>query len=73
MLLFAKPDDHPRIKQALSSLLHVPFRFETMGSHMILYQPGELLERDYPEGFHTQSRTEQADPYQVEHPRPIGS
>lgn len=41
MLLFARPEDHPRIKKELSHLLCVPFEFETMGSQIIVYQPSE--------------------------------
>jgi D-glycero-alpha-D-manno-heptose-7-phosphate kinase len=48
MLLFAKPEDHPRISEALHGLLRVPFSFETMGSQIIFYQPDELMNRDYP-------------------------
>ena len=49
MLLFARPEDHPAIKERLKSLLHVPFQFETHGSQIVLYDPdsapesGELL------------------------------
>lgn len=46
MLLFARPQDQPRIKKLLSALLHVPFRFETHGSQIIFYEPG-ALERDF--------------------------
>ncbi len=42
MLLFARPEDHYRIKEKLSDLLYVPFGFETMGSQIIFYQPDEL-------------------------------
>jgi len=36
MLLFAPPEKHPAIKEKLN-LLHVPFRFENLGSQIILY------------------------------------
>ena len=36
MLLFASPEKHPAIKEKLK-LLHVPFRFENLGSQVILY------------------------------------
>lgn len=39
MLLFAKPENHPKIKEKLKKLLHVPFRFEDEGTRIILYQP----------------------------------
>ena len=38
MLLFAAPERHAAIKHALGDLLHVPFRFETSGSHIIFYE-----------------------------------
>lgn len=38
MLLFAPPDRHETIKSALKEFLHVPFRFETTGSHIIFYE-----------------------------------
>lgn len=42
MLIFARPEDHPRIKEKLSDLLCVPFGFETMGSQIIFHQPDEF-------------------------------
>ncbi len=42
MLLFAKPEDHPKIKERLQGLLQVPFGFDTTGSQIIFYQPDEL-------------------------------
>lgn len=51
LLLFAKPEDHPMIKEALQGLLRVPFSFETNGSQIIFYQPTELIDRNYPAGF----------------------
>jgi D-glycero-alpha-D-manno-heptose-7-phosphate kinase len=35
ILLFAPPDRHEHLKQALSSLIHVPFSFEHTGSQII--------------------------------------
>ncbi len=35
MLLFAKPEDHDRIKVALKDLLHIPFKFSDKGSEII--------------------------------------
>lgn len=42
MLLFARPADQPRIRHALSGLVHVPFAFEEEGSRVMLYQPNGL-------------------------------
>lgn len=38
MLIFARPEDQARIRERLNKLLHVPFRFETMGSQTIFYE-----------------------------------
>jgi D-glycero-alpha-D-manno-heptose-7-phosphate kinase len=51
MLLFAKPEDHCRIRKALNRFLCVPFSFEVNGSQIMLYEPGTLIERNYPEMF----------------------
>lgn len=37
ILFFAEPDKQEQIKSALSPLLHVPFRFDTLGSQVIYY------------------------------------
>ncbi len=42
MLIFAKPEKQPAIKEALKHLVHVPFKFEFMGSTVALYQPNGL-------------------------------
>jgi len=39
ILFFAKPEVQPYIKNKLSHLIHVPFRFEDAGSRVVLYQP----------------------------------
>jgi D-glycero-alpha-D-manno-heptose-7-phosphate kinase len=39
MLLAAEPERQPSIRDALGSLLHVPFRFESSGSQIIFYDP----------------------------------
>jgi len=39
MILFAKPEDHQRIKKALNNILFVPFKFENFGSQIISYKP----------------------------------
>lgn len=41
LLLFAEPDRHAHIKEALSNLIHVPFKFEASGSQIIFYDPEE--------------------------------
>jgi len=42
MLLFAPPEAQPRIQYALRNLIGVPFRFESAGSRIVLYQPDGL-------------------------------
>ncbi|MCF6149097.1 MAG: kinase [Candidatus Kuenenia sp.] len=42
MLLFARPEDQPRIKEKLKNLLLVPFKFENNGTQIIVYQPEDL-------------------------------
>jgi D-glycero-alpha-D-manno-heptose-7-phosphate kinase len=37
LLLFARPEDQPRIAATLGKFLHVPFRFESLGSQIIHY------------------------------------
>lgn len=39
LLLFARPEDQPRIRERLRKLLWVPFRFENNGSQIIFYEP----------------------------------
>ena len=39
MLIFAKPEDQPKIKEKLKGVLLVPFQFESNGSQIIVYQP----------------------------------
>jgi len=39
MLLFAKPESHVRILEALASLLVVPIELERIGSHLLFYEP----------------------------------
>jgi D-glycero-alpha-D-manno-heptose-7-phosphate kinase len=43
MLLFAKPEDHERIRNALPGLLQVPFKFEGLGSQIVFYQEDHLM------------------------------
>jgi D-glycero-alpha-D-manno-heptose-7-phosphate kinase len=42
MLLFARPQDRGRIRSALGSRIAVPFKFESSGSRIVLYQPDGL-------------------------------
>jgi D-glycero-alpha-D-manno-heptose-7-phosphate kinase len=39
MLVFAKPELHPRIRECLGVQLHVPFQFESMGTQTLFYEP----------------------------------
>ncbi len=39
MIVFARPQDQPKVKERLHKLLRIPFRFENDGSHILLYQP----------------------------------
>lgn len=41
-LVFAKPERHEAIRNALSGLIHVPFKFDNSGSKVVLYQPDGL-------------------------------
>lgn len=42
LLIFAKPENHKKIKQALHKLINVSFNFEDEGSRVVLYQPNGL-------------------------------
>jgi len=42
MLLFAKPEKHAAIREALKELVHVSFNFDDSGSRVVLYQPNGL-------------------------------
>ena len=42
LLIFAEPERHASILNALSSLVHVPFGFDRLGSSVALYQPNGL-------------------------------
>jgi D-glycero-alpha-D-manno-heptose-7-phosphate kinase len=39
MLMFVEPEHQATVRQALGSLIHVPFSFEMVGSQIIYYQP----------------------------------
>jgi D-glycero-alpha-D-manno-heptose-7-phosphate kinase len=42
MLLFAKPELQDGIRKRLPNLVHVDFKFESMGSRVVLYHPNGL-------------------------------
>jgi len=42
ILFFVKPEFHYKVKERLQGLLHVPFRFENLGSQIIYYENQEL-------------------------------
>jgi D-glycero-alpha-D-manno-heptose-7-phosphate kinase len=42
MLVFVRPEDRERVRQALRRLIAVPFRFEMSGCRIVLYQPDGL-------------------------------
>jgi D-glycero-alpha-D-manno-heptose-7-phosphate kinase len=39
ILLFVKPEDQASVKEKFNKLLQVPFRFETQGSQIVVYEP----------------------------------
>jgi D-glycero-alpha-D-manno-heptose-7-phosphate kinase len=45
MLIFARPEDQPKIRERLKGLLSVPFHFETQGAQIIFYD-SSAQERD---------------------------
>ena len=42
LLLFVKPENQPKVREALKDLVHVPFNFDESGSRVVLYQPNGL-------------------------------
>lgn len=42
LMLFAPPDRHTAIRNALKNLIYVPFSFEDSGSRVVLYKPNGL-------------------------------
>lgn len=42
LLLFVRPTDQPKVREALKHLIHVPFSFDESGSRVVLYQPNGL-------------------------------
>ena len=45
MLLFVPPDQRDQVRQKFNRLIHVPFKFESQGSQVVLFEP----EVDYSE------------------------
>jgi D-glycero-alpha-D-manno-heptose-7-phosphate kinase len=41
ILLFVKPDKQPTVMKKMKDLLHVPVKFENLGSQIIYYSRGE--------------------------------
>ncbi len=39
ILFYAEPEDQPRVREALKSYLHIPFKFDFNGSEIIVYRP----------------------------------
>ncbi len=39
ILFFVKPEDRARVRERLSNLIHVSFKFDTGGSRIVLYNP----------------------------------
>ena len=37
LMLFVRPEQQDRVRNALAKLLHVPMRFDTLGSQIIYY------------------------------------
>lgn len=42
MLMFVRPQDRGRVREALGGRISVPFKFETSGARIVLYQPDGL-------------------------------
>ena len=42
-LFFVKPEKQTKVKQELRNLLHVPFKFEELGSQIVYYSRGEEI------------------------------
>ncbi len=42
LLVFARPEVQPAIRESLKKLVYVPFQFEDSGSRVVLYQPNGL-------------------------------
>lgn len=73
MLFFAKPEDHPKILDALSDLLAVPFEFEESGSQIIFYDKPQysqtsMVRRDF-RHLREQEKQDQLDLAELENKR----
>lgn len=42
LLFYVEPEKQAQVKETLSGLMHVPFRFENKGSNIIYFEPEEL-------------------------------
>jgi D-glycero-alpha-D-manno-heptose-7-phosphate kinase len=42
MLLFVKPENQMAVRERLKKLVHVPFKFDSSGSRVVVYQPNGL-------------------------------
>jgi D-glycero-alpha-D-manno-heptose-7-phosphate kinase len=47
MLLIAKPEDHPRIRERLRGLIEVSFSIASPGSKIIIYEPDEVEQQQF--------------------------
>ncbi len=52
MLLFVKPELRPRVRESLTGILEVPFRFENHGSQIVYAEPDVEGEKSYLEMQH---------------------
>lgn len=52
LLLFVEPDKQHAVKEAMSSMLRVPFTFENEGTNIMYYAPEEWSRTDEIEGLH---------------------
>ncbi len=39
IIFYAEPENHKRLKESLKRYLHIPFRFDFIGSNVIVYKP----------------------------------
>ncbi len=46
LLFYVKPEDQPRVKEAMKDLLYIPFRFENSGSKVIHYSPEDYAPKE---------------------------
>ncbi len=43
ILFFVKPEKQPKVRKALQNFLHVPFKFEELGSQIVYYKQSEYF------------------------------